>query len=81
MIPFPTKIHFIFFLKIKWGTYVRTEICSMVCIRFFLSCTENARRYEHSPRDHFIITLSLAAEVIDVILRASGTLATNPDRS
>ena len=47
----------------------------------FLSCKENARRSVHSPQDHFIITLSLATEVTDATLGASGPLVRISDRS
>ena len=38
----------------------------------FLGCKANSRRSVHSPQDHFIITLSLATNVTDVTLGASG---------
>ena len=38
----------------------------------FFSFKTNARRSMHSPRDHFIIILSLAIEVTEVTLGASG---------
>ena len=64
-----------------WGDDCSHSLHRRLLAEVFLSCKANARRSMHSPRYHFIITLSLPDRRDWRDSRGKWHLARNPDRS